>query len=143
MYYAAVPFPLELSNSAGATCRGFRALPRSAASPGSKRTLPRLRVLFEKLTLSPSAPAATAFPRAGLAPRGREMEGLRLGDLVTFELHFPVSAQPIWVDTTVRYLVMHRRSGECGFQFLSLSEDQLRLIRRYCRLQTLKKRWWS
>ena len=69
------------------------------------------------------------------------MEPLLLGDLVTLELHFPVPAQPIWVDTIIRYLVMHRRTGQCGLQFLSLSEDQRRLIKRYCRLLPLKRRW--
>ena len=69
------------------------------------------------------------------------MEPLRLGDLVTLELHFPVSAQPIWVDTIVRYVVLHRRTGQCGLQFLSLSEDQRSVIKRYCEQQPLKKRW--
>jgi PilZ domain len=66
---------------------------------------------------------------------------MRVGDLVTMELHVPISAQPIWVDTIVRYIVMHHRTGRCGCEFLSLSEDQRRIINRYCRLQPLTKRW--
>lgn len=117
--------------------------------PPEKRRFPRFKAdiaavasLVRETDIVSFRTRCNSISEGGIGARGREMEGLRLGDLVTFELHFPVSARPIWVDTTVRYLVMHRRSGECGFQFLSLNEDQLRFIRRYCRLQTLKKRWW-
>lgn len=80
----------------------------------------------------------------GLGARGRGLEDLRLDDLITMELRFPISAQPIWVNTTVRYSVLRRRTGQCGLQFLSLSEEQHSLIERYCRQQPLKKhRWWS
>jgi hypothetical protein len=59
------------------------------------------------------------------------------------ELHIPASTQTIWVDTIVRYVVVHRRTGRCGLEFLSLTEDQRSVIKSYCRLQPLKKRWLS
>lgn len=81
-----------------------------------------------------------SISQGGLGARGRGLEALRLDDLVTMELHLPISAQPIWVNTTVRYSVLRRRTGQCGLQFLSLSEDQRSLIERYCRQQPLQKR---
>lgn len=69
-----------------------------------------------------------------------------MGDLVAMELHIPVSMRPIWVDTIVRYVVVRHRSGQCGLEFLSLSEDQRSVIQHYCQQQPPKKRWrwiWS
>ncbi len=63
------------------------------------------------------------------------LEGVTVGDLVSLELHLPVSRQPIWVDSVVR----HGTDG-FGLEFLSLSDDQRNLIRRYCRLQPQEKR---
>jgi hypothetical protein len=84
-----------------------------------------------------------SISQGGLGARGHGLEALRLDDLVTMELHLPISAQPIWVNTIVRYSVLRRRTGQCGLQFLSLSDDQRSLIERYCRQQPLKKtlRW--
>ena len=66
-------------------------------------------------------------------------EPLTLGDFVTLELHLPVSAHPIWIDTIVRYSSTIR----CGLEFRSLGANQRKLIKRYCRLQPKEKsrRW--
>ena len=77
----------------------------------------------------------------GVGARGRGLEPLHLGDLVTMELHIPLSMQPIWVDTIVRYLAVRHRRGRCGLEFLSVSQDQRDLIKRYCKQQPLKKHW--
>ena len=63
------------------------------------------------------------------------LEGLESGDLVTLELHIPVAKQAIWVDSTVRH-----SSGSFGLEFVSLSNGQLKLVKRYCRLQPQEKR---
>ena len=59
-----------------------------------------------------------------------------MGDRVTLELDIPVAtARHIWVEAIVR------RSGEpCALEFLSLTDDQRKLIKRYCRLQPEEKR---
>jgi hypothetical protein len=62
------------------------------------------------------------------------LEGLALGDLVTLELHIPVSKHPIWVDSVVRHNI-----GGFGVEFASVSDNERNLIRRYCRLQRQEK----
>ena len=79
-----------------------------------------------------------SISEGGVGARGRDLDPLSLGDLVTMELHIPVSTQTIWVDTIVRYVVVHRRTDRCGLEFLSLTEDQRSVIKSYCRLQPLK-----
>lgn len=82
-----------------------------------------------------------SISEGGVGARGRGLEPLHLGDLVTMELHIPVAIQPVWVDTIVRYVVARHKTGRCGLEFLSLSEDQRSVIKRYCQQQPLKKRW--
>jgi c-di-GMP-binding flagellar brake protein YcgR len=67
------------------------------------------------------------------------LESLALGDLVTLELHLPVSANPIWLDTVVRYSGTDR----CGLEFRLLGPNQRKLIKHYCRRQPKEKsrRW--
>jgi PilZ domain len=67
------------------------------------------------------------------------LESFAVGDLVTLELHLPVSANPIWVDTVVRY----SSTARCGLEFRFLGPDQRKLIKHYCRLQPKEKprRW--
>jgi|SRR5579872_7204359 len=74
----------------------------------------------------------------GVGARGRGLEPLHLGDLVTMELHIPLSIPP---NTLVRYVAVRHRRGRCGLEFLALSQDQRDLIKRYCEQQPLKKRW--
>ncbi len=63
------------------------------------------------------------------------LESIALGDFVTLEVHLPVSAHPIWVDTVVRYSSAMR----CGLEFRSLGPNQRKLIKHYCRLQPKEK----
>jgi len=67
------------------------------------------------------------------------LQPVAIGDFVTLELHLPVSAHPIWVDTIVRYSSTER----CGLEFRLLGANQRKLIKRYCRLQPKEKsrRW--
>lgn len=70
---------------------------------------------------------------AGLSASG--LSSLAIGDRVTLELEVPVVTRRIWVDAVVR------RSGElCALEFVSLTEDQRNVIKRYCRLQPEEKR---
>lgn len=131
----------HFSNPAGGKMPWFSRPPEQRHFPRFKADVPAIASLVRETEIISLRTRCESISEGGAGARGRGMEPLRVGDLVTLQLHFPVSPQPIWVDTIVRYVVLHRRTGECGFQFLSLSEDQLRLIRRYCRLQTLKKRW--
>jgi len=63
------------------------------------------------------------------------LEALALDRTVTLELHIPVATKPIWVEAIVR------RSGQrCVLEFTSLTDDQRKLIKRYCRLQPEQKR---
>lgn len=81
-----------------------------------------------------------SISEGGIGARGHGLEPMRVGDLVTMELHIPVSIHPIWVDTIVRYVVARGRAGRCGLEFLSLSENQRSIISHYCRLQPMIKR---
>lgn len=64
------------------------------------------------------------------------LSSLDVGDRVTLELDIPVATtQHIWVEAIVR------RSGEpCALEFLSITDAQRNLIKRYCRLQPEEKR---
>ena len=74
-----------------------------------------------------------SISEVGLSVSG--LSSLAVGDQVTLELHIPVSQKPFWVDVVVR------RSGErCALEFVSLNDEQRRLIKRYCRLQPEEKR---
>ncbi len=69
-----------------------------------------------------------------------EVEGLAVGDLVSLEMHVPVSKEAVWVDTVVR----HSSAARCGLEFRPLGPNQRDLIKHYCRLQPLeKRRRWS
>jgi c-di-GMP-binding flagellar brake protein YcgR len=57
------------------------------------------------------------------------------GELVNLELRLPNSTKSLWVDAVVR-----RQNSDCGMEFLSLSEEQAKAIKRYSSLQPLEKR---
>jgi len=77
--------------------------------------------------------ASSVPPQPGLTVFG--LSSLFVGDRVTLELDIPVAtARHIWVEAIVR-----RSSEPCALEFLSLTEDQRKLIRRYCRLQPEEK----
>lgn len=63
------------------------------------------------------------------------VEGLAIGDLVSLEMHVPVSKEAVWVDTVVR----HGSEARCGLEFCPLGPNQRDLIKHYCRLQPLEK----
>ena len=66
------------------------------------------------------------------------IQGLTVGGTVSLEMHLPVANQPLWVEAVVRHTAQH-----CGLEFLALSEEQQRLIKRYCRWQPQEKRQQS
>lgn len=73
----------------------------------------------------------------GISEGGISAPSLNLlswGDQVTVELDIPVSTQPIRVEAVVRH-----SAGRCGLEFLSLSEYQRNLVKRYCCLQKQEK----
>lgn len=119
----------------------FSRPPEQRRFPRFKADIPAIASLVRESEIVSLRTRCDSISEGGVGARGNGLEPMHVGDLVTMELHVPVSAQPIWVDTIVRYLAMHRRTGRCGLEFLSLSEDQRSLIKRYCRLQPLKKRW--
>ncbi len=63
------------------------------------------------------------------------LKGLLVGDLVSLEMHLPVSKRAVWVDAVVRH-----DGGRFGMEFVSLGEEQRSLIKRYCNLQPQEKR---
>ena len=74
-----------------------------------------------------------SISEGGFGARG--LQSLALGELVRLELQLPVSMQPTWVNT----IVMRRSTDRCGLEFLSLSDYQRNLIKRYCHLQPKEK----
>lgn len=63
------------------------------------------------------------------------LEALPVGQGVSLEIHLPIAQEPLWVEGVVRH-----SGGSHGVQFVSLSEAQQKLIKRYCRLQPRQKR---
>ncbi len=63
------------------------------------------------------------------------LEGLAEGQGISLEIQLPIATQPMWVEAIVRH-----SNGCYGVEFVSLSEAQQRLIKRYCRLQPRQKR---
>lgn len=63
------------------------------------------------------------------------LEALPVGQSVSLEIHLPISPEPLWAEGVVRH-----SGGSHGVQFVSLSEAQQKLIKRYCRLQPRQKR---
>lgn len=78
-----------------------------------------------------------SISEGGVGARGRGLEALALGDdVVSLELYLPISTlQPIWVDAVVRCI-----TDRCGLEFLSLSDEQRKIIKHYCRLHPREKR---
>ena len=78
----------------------------------------------------------------GIGARGRGLQSLAVGDLVALELYIPVSTHALLVNSVVRNTRGQRDAGRCGLQFQSLTEEQHDLIRGYCKLLPLRRRWW-
>jgi c-di-GMP-binding flagellar brake protein YcgR len=109
--------------------------------PRFKADVPAIANLVRDREIVSLRTRCDSISEGGVGTRGRGLQPLHLGDLVTMELHIPVSMELIWVDTIVRYVLVRHRTGHCGLEFLSLSEDQRSLIKRYCHQQPLKERW--
>ncbi len=62
------------------------------------------------------------------------VQGMGPDQAVSLEVHLPIATQPIWVEAVVRH-----NAGRCGLQFITLSNEQRELIKRYCRLQAREK----
>lgn len=95
--------------------------------------IPLVVSVVEDEEISAVRTLANGISLGGLSARG--VDGLVVGQGVSLELHFPNSTQPIWLEGVVRH-----NSGYYGIQFVSLSEAQGKLIKRYCRLQPRQKR---
>jgi c-di-GMP-binding flagellar brake protein YcgR len=119
----------------------FSRPPEQRRFPRFKADVPAIAGLVHQSEIIPLRVRCDSISEGGVGARGRGLEPLRVGDLVTMELRIPVSQRPIWVDTIVRYVISHHRADQCGMEFLSLSDDQRSVIKSYCRLQPLKKRW--
>ena len=103
----------------------------------SQRFKANVRVVVTLVGTTDVIPLRTqceSISEAGLSVSG--LSSLAVGDRVTLELDIPVAtARHIWVEAMVR------RSGDpCALEFLSLTDDQRKLIKRYCRLQPEEKR---
>jgi c-di-GMP-binding flagellar brake protein YcgR len=103
----------------------------------SKRFKADVRVIITLVGTTDVIPLrahGVSISEAGFSALG--LSTLTVGDRVTLELDIPVATtRHIWVDAIVR------RSGEpCALEFLSLTDDQRELIKRYCRLQPEEKR---
>lgn len=64
-----------------------------------------------------------------------DLVGIGVGQAVSLEIHLPIVTQPIWVEAVVKH-----DAGHYGLQFVSLGDEQKKLIKRYCRLQPRQKR---
>jgi len=76
---------------------------------------------------------ADGISQGGLSVSG--LEGMGVGQPVSLEIRLPIATQPIWVEAVVRH-----NTGRYGLQFNSLSDEQRKLIKRYCGLQPRQKR---
>jgi hypothetical protein len=111
----------------------FSRPPDKRRSARFKADVPIIASLVGDREIIPVRVRCHSISETGLSASG--LSSLKADEKVTLELHIPVSASAIWVEAIVR------RSGDpCGLEFLSLNDDQRKLIRRYCRLQPQEKR---
>lgn len=113
--------------------------PEQRRFPRFKADIPAVASLVREREIISLRVHCNSISEGGLGARGGGLRILRLEDLVSMELHFPTSAQPIWVNTIVRYSMACGRAGQCGLQFLSVTDDQLDLVKRYCAGQPKQK----
>lgn len=105
--------------------------------PRFKAEIPVIASVVEDRDIISLRTRCESISEGGVGTPG--LQPVAVGDFVTLELHLPVSAHPIWVDTVVRYSSTER----CGLEFRLLDANQRKLIKRYCRLQPKEKsrRW--
>ncbi|HSB76266.1 MAG TPA: PilZ domain-containing protein [Terriglobales bacterium] len=111
----------------------FSRAPERRSAPRFQADVPLVVSLVADEEISSLRAQADSISEGGLGFRG--VEGLSAGETVSLEIRLPNATQPIWVEGTVRH-----DSGHYGLQFASLSDEQRKLIRRYCRLQPRQKR---
>jgi PilZ domain-containing protein len=105
-----------------------------------RRTFPRFEAEVP-LVISLVAEQEIASVRAladGISEGGlsvSNLQGLLVGQAVSLEIRLPTATQPIWVEAVATH-----NSGHYGLRFTSLTDEQRKLIKRYCRLQPRQKR---
>lgn len=111
----------------------FSRTPDRRTSPRFQAEVPLVLSVVGDEEIASVRATADGISEGGLSVSG--LEGLRVGQPVSLEMHLPNTTQPIWLEATVRY-----NAGRCGLQFAALGEQQKQLIKRYCKLQPREKR---
>ena len=109
--------------------RWFWQAPDRRRFPRFKADVPVIASLIGERDIISLRTRCESISEVGVGTPG--LQSLASGDLVTLELHLPVSANPIWIDTVVRY----SSTARCGLEVRSLGPNQRKLIKHYCRLQ--------
>ncbi len=113
--------------------RWFSRPPDRRRSARFKADVPIIVSLINEREVIPVRVRCHSISETGLSTPG--LSSLNAGEKITLELHIPISQQAIWIEAIVR------RSGDpCALEFVSLSDEQRNLIKRYCRLQPEEKR---
>ena len=120
----------------------FSRAPEHRRSPRFKANIHTVATLIRERDISSFRARCDTISEGGVGARGSGLQSLIMGDLVALELYIPVSTHALLVNSVVRYIHGRRNTGRCGLQFQSLTEDQRDLIKSYCDLLPLKKRWW-
>lgn len=117
----------------GYAMRWFSRPPDRRRFPRFKADVPVVTSVIGDTEIRPVRARCDSISESGVSATG--LEALALDSRVTLELHIPVATKPMWVEAIVR------RSGQhCVLEFVSLTDDQRKLIKRYCRLQPEQKR---
>ncbi len=120
----------------------FSPAPEQRRFPRFRANVPTIANLIREREIASFRARCDSISEGGIGARGRGLQSLAVGDLVTLELHIPISTHALSVNSVVRYIHGRRNTGRCGLQFQSLSEEQRDLIKCYCNLLPVKKRWW-
>lgn len=125
-------------------------MPRFSRAPEQRR-FPRFKAnvrtvasLIRERDIASFHAHCDSISEGGISARGRGLQSLAVGDLVTLELYIPVATHALSVNSVVRYIHGRLNSDRCGLQFQALTEEQCDLIKRYFdRLPLKKRQWWS
>src|SRR5690242_17918150 len=120
-------FPPEADGRGGGNMTWFLRLSERRHFPRFKAEVPAIATLEHEGAIFSLRTRCSSISKGGVDAPGLQL--LALGDLVGLELTFPGPTQPIRVDTM---LVTRRGADRCGMEFLSLSNYQHNLIKRYC-----------
>jgi c-di-GMP-binding flagellar brake protein YcgR len=107
--------------------------PNRRKFPRFQAEIPLVVSIVQDDEISSVRARADGISLGGLSAAG--LEGLVVGQGVSLEMHLPNARQPMWLEGVVRHI-----SGYYGVQFVTLSEGQEKLIKRYYRLQPREKR---